>query len=130
MEALAKTDYQDVYRISPGVLLVVNKFKSIHEQYIYVYTKGRRKKYSSNTKDLYINQKDYTYQNYYSKETILVPKGTILYLSRPVIKTENKSEWEYQLKTTGDSFKANYNEFALLLNKIKKIIDDENYDNN
>lgn len=29
MEVLAQTEYQDLYRISDGVLLVINKFKPI-----------------------------------------------------------------------------------------------------
>lgn len=29
MEILAETEYQDLYRITDGVLLVVNKFKPI-----------------------------------------------------------------------------------------------------
>ena len=29
MQVLAKTEYQDLYRITDGVLLVVNKFKPI-----------------------------------------------------------------------------------------------------
>ena len=29
MQVLAKTEYQDVYRVKDGVLLVINKFKPI-----------------------------------------------------------------------------------------------------
>lgn len=41
IEILAETDYQDLYRISDGVLLVINKFKRIEypsEPYFHVYT--------------------------------------------------------------------------------------------
>ena len=40
MEVLAKTEYQDLYRVTDGVLLVVNKFVPIeyeNEKYFTVY---------------------------------------------------------------------------------------------
>lgn len=51
MEIVAQTDYQDVYRITDGVLLVVNKFISIDysdktKEYIRVYmSKAKYKSY-------------------------------------------------------------------------------------
>lgn len=52
MEIVAQTDYQDVYRITDGVLLVVNKFISIDysdktKEYIRVYmSKAKYKSYN------------------------------------------------------------------------------------
>ena len=40
MQALAETEYQDLYRITDGVLLVVNKFKPIdygEDKYVSLY---------------------------------------------------------------------------------------------
>ena len=47
IEILAETDYQDLYRISDGVLLVINKFKRIEypsEPYFHVYTSDAKYK--------------------------------------------------------------------------------------
>ena len=56
MEIVAQTDYQDVYRITDGVLFIVNKFIPIDysdetKEYIRVYrTKAKYKSY--NKKDI------------------------------------------------------------------------------
>ena len=50
MEVLANTEYQDIYRIVDGVLLIVNKFKRIiydEDQYFSVsFSKAKLKSYN------------------------------------------------------------------------------------
>lgn len=65
-------------------------------------------------------------ENYYvSYENTIVPSGTILYYGRPV-KLADKCEWEYQIKTTGESFSGNSNYILKLINDISEIIEINN----
>ena len=44
IQILAKTEYQDVYRVTDGVLLIVNKFEYMFEQRSPVDYSGKKKK--------------------------------------------------------------------------------------
>lgn len=119
METIANTEYQEVYRVTDGVLLVINKFKKMYpNEYIHVShwgaeRNGKRKHYNKNTKDLYVQQFDEV--TWSGKE---VPKNTILYYSEPVVASENKYDWTYQIKTSGDSFSGNANSIENMLSDI------------
>lgn len=119
METLAETEYQDLYRVTDGVLLVVNKFKQINygkDKYVSLfdpvksYNKGCQKQ-------LKILKEDY-----YSKyEDVTVSQGTVLYYGRPV-ELACKEEWDYQIKTTGECFSGDFDEVTELLNEILKKV--------
>ena len=114
IQVLAKTEYQDVYRVTDGVLLIVNKFEYMFEQRSLVDYSGRRRKmYHKNTKDLAINQEDKIdwHKNF-------IPKGTVLYHNYPVIATENQTDWTYEIKTTGDALSGDYMVIESLLSNI------------
>ena len=114
MEVIAKTEYQNVYRVTDGVLLVVNKFKYMFEQMSPVdYSGQRRKMYHKNTKDLTINQKDKI--DYYKN---FVPKDTVLYHNYPVVAIDNQPDWTYEIKTTGNSLSGGFEAIEKLLNDI------------
>ena len=121
MQVLAKTEYQDVHRVTDGVLLIVNKFEYMFDQRSPVdYSCRRRKMYHKNTKDLTVNQEskiDY-YKNF-------VPKGTVLYQNYPVVVTNNQSDWTYEIKTTGNALSGSYIEIINLLNDILYTIKQE-----
>ncbi len=102
MEVLANTEYQDVYRIVDGVLLIVNKFKRIiydEDKYFRVsFSKAKLKSYNKGCqKWLKVLKEDY-YDEY---SNISVPKGTVLYQDYP-IKLSNV--YKYEVKTTGTFF--------------------------
>lgn len=64
MEVLCQTEYQDVYRIKSGVLLVVNKFRDMVDEngrkdFISAYSKNRP--YHKHSKDLRVLTDDYYY---------------------------------------------------------------------
>lgn len=106
MEVLANTEYQDVYRIVDGVLLIVNKFKRIiydEDKYFSVsFSKAKLKSYNKCCqKWLKVLKEDYcdAYSN------ITVPKGTVLYQDYPI---ELSNVYKYEVKTTGTSFSGNY----------------------
>lgn len=123
METLAQTEYQDLYRISDGVLLVINKFTRIeypNEKYFKVwlpdakyktYHKGCQKSLKQLKEDYCNNYKD-----------ILIPKGTVLYEGYPVESTNNKSDWTYEVKTTGSCLGGGFDTVKGMLNTILMIM--------
>lgn len=113
MEVLAQTEYQDVYRVTDGVLLIVNKFVDMFNKKSSIYDRRKRKMYHKNTKDLTINQEDRVdfYNNFISK-------GTVLYHNYPVIVAGNKTDWRYEVKTTGSALGGDFNKIENLLNDI------------
>lgn len=111
MEIVAQTDYQDIYRITDGVLLVVNKFEPIDytgetKEYVCVYeSNAKYKSYNKNCQVwLKVLKEDYMYKYC----PVVVPKGTVLYMNIPVICTNEKDKWKYELKTTGTAFSGTY----------------------
>jgi hypothetical protein len=123
IEILAQTEYQDLYRISDGVLLVINKFKYIDfsnktTRFLRIYRRGLKKYNKGCQEQLKILDKDY-FDEY---DTITVKKGTILYENRPVSKTDNKEDWTYEVKTTGSSLGGNFDLVEGMLSSILKLI--------
>lgn len=119
MEVLAKTEYQDLYRVTDGVLLVVNKFVPIeyeNEKYFTVYRgKVKQEKYNKGCQDwLKVLKGDY--HDEYSG--ITVPKDTVTYIDRPVIPTNNQSDWKYEVKTTGSALSGDFDMIEMLLSSI------------
>lgn len=121
IQILAETEYQDLYRVTDGVLLVVNKFKPIDysektERHIYLYSSSAKTgKYNKGCQDcLKVLKNDY-YDKY---ADVTVPKGTVLYHSRPVKVTTDELEYQYQIKTTGDLFSGNIDEMENMLSDI------------
>lgn len=120
VQVLAETEYQDLYRITDGVLLVVNKFKPIdygEDKYVSRYDPKVKSYNKGCQKRLKILKEDY-YKQY---DDITVPKGTVLYYERPV-ELARKDEWNYQIKTTGESLSGHFDEVTELLNEILKKI--------
>ena len=117
MEIVVKTEYQDIYRVKDGVLLIVNKFEYLFNNSYFYDRSKRRKTYNKNTKSLYINQEDADdYNNNF------IPKGTVLYINRPVISTDDKSKWRYEIKTTGDCFSGSYDDVIGMLDDIINVM--------
>ena len=127
MEVLANTEYQDVYRIVDGVLLIVNKFlykdySEKTEHIIKVNDTGRdncktyHKGCQSFLKEL---KKDY----FYSYAEVTIPKGTVLYNGFPVELEKNPENYTYEIKTTGSAFGGDYNEVMDMIKNIRAIMD-------
>jgi hypothetical protein len=124
MEVLANTEYQDVYRIVDGVLLIVNKFKRIiydEDKYFRVsFSEAKFKSYNKGCqKWLKVLKEDY--HDEYSN--ISVPKGTVLYQDYPVELTIKPENYIYEIKTTGDAFGGDYNEVMDMIKNIHAIMD-------
>lgn len=123
MEIVAQTDYQDVYRITDGVLFIVNKFIPIDysdktKEYIRVYrSEAKYKSYNKNCQTwLKVLKEDYAYE--YCQ--VIIPKGTVTYMDIPVICTKDKNKWKYELKTTGTAFSGTGSE---ILNMLDDVVD-------
>ena len=120
IQILAETEYQDLYRVTDGVLLVVNKFKPIDYSKVTNKTVGalyraKTGKYNKGCQDcLKVLKSDYV--DAYSDVT--VPKGTVLYHNRPVEVTTDELEYQYQIKTTDDLFSGDADEMENMLSDI------------
>ena len=128
MEVLANTEYQDVYRIVDGVLLIVNKFKRIiydKDEYFRVsFSKSKLKSYNKGCqKWLKVLKEDY--HDEYSN--IAVPKGTVLYQDYPVEPTIKPENYIYEIKTTSNAFGGDYNEVMDMIKNIREVIDGNNF---
>lgn len=121
MQVIVKTEYQDVYRITNGVLLVVNKFKPICYNRTVVLFRAKVKSYNKGCqKELKVLKEDYD-----SFSEITIPRGTIIYHDKPV-EIVDKEHYTYQIKTTGESFSGNSNYILKLINDISEIIRTDN----
>ena len=128
MEVLANTEYQDVYRIVDGVLLIVNKFKRIiydEDKYFGVsLDEAKFKSYNKGCqKWLKVLKEDY--HDEYSN--ISVPKGTVLYQHYPVEPTTKPENYIYEIKTTGDAFGGDYSKLMDMIKDIREIMDGNNF---
>lgn len=116
MITLCKSDYQDVYRVKNGVLLIVNKFEYMKNKDGYigrVYVTNKNSViYTNGCKDL---------RRATDRIGDYVEIGQILYAGYPV-KLTTKDNWDYQIKTTGDMFSGNLEEMVNYINDIIKII--------
>ena len=120
MQALCKSDYQDVYRIKDGVLLVVNKFDYIYRKNGYRHRvndcRKNSKTYENGSKDLKI-----TIDKIESYDGEIIKAGQVLYHGYPV-ELVSKDRWDYQIKTTGDMFSGNSNEILKYIEEIVKVV--------
>ena len=128
MEILCKSDYQNVYRIMDGVLLVVDKFEYIsfeNDQYPSVYRRDNKriwKKYThgceSGLVELVVKYK----KEYMGWE---IPKGTVLYNGRPV-RIVPRDKWKYKIKTTGSMCSGSFAQMDCVLEEIISLIEELN----
>lgn len=126
MEVVVQTDYQDIYRITDGVLFIVNKFIPIDysdktKEYIHIYHDGAKyKSYNKNCQTwLKVLKEDYVYEYC----PVIIPKGTVLYMDIPVIYTKDKDKWKHELNTTGTAFSGTYSEILKMLDDVVDCID-------
>lgn len=127
MEVLANTEYQDVYRIVDGVLLIVNKF--LYKDYskktkrivrVNDIRRGNCKTYHKGCQS-YLKELKRDYLDSYA--TVTIPKGTILYRGYPVEPTTKPENYIYKIKITGDAFSGDYSEVMDMINNIREVMD-------
>lgn len=126
MEVVCKSDYQDIYRVKDGVLLVINKFKRVKQEnglYRYIAC-NRYKRYAKGCQSsLCVLTEDYISDTYYDYEVFHA--GQVIYEGYPV-ELVDKSEWNFQIKTTGDALSGDIGTITMLLNEIiGRILSDD-----
>lgn len=130
MEVLANTEYQDVYRITNGVLLIVNKF--LYKDYskktkriVKVNNTGKDncKTYNKGCQSC-LKELKRDYLDTYATVTIF--KGTVLYHGYPVEPTTKPENYIYQIKTTGDAFSGDCSEVMDMIKSIREVMDGNN----
>ena len=126
MEVVVQTDYQDIYRITDGVLFIVNKFIPVDysndtPKKIYLYQSDMKYRLYNKfcQKRLKVLKEDY--KNKYCP--VVIPKGTVMYMNTPVICIKDKTKWKYELKTTGTAFSGTYGEILKMLDDVVDCID-------
>lgn len=125
MEVVANTEYQDIYRIVDGVLLVVNKFIPIDysnktDRIVQAYWRNaKRRRYDGNCQDmLQVLKEDYKDD----LSPVVIPKGTVIHGSTPVICTKDKNKWRCELRTSGKGFSGNCDEMFKMLDDVVDCI--------
>lgn len=130
MEVLANTEYQDVYRITNGVLLIVNKF--LYKDYskktkrivkVNDIRRGNCKTYHKGCQS-YLKELKRDYLDSYA--TVTIPKGTVLYHGYPVATTKPEN-YIYKIKTTGSAFGGDYSEVMNIISDICEVMDGNNF---
>lgn len=128
MKTLAQTEYQDIYRVTDGVLLVVNKFEPLYiegVEYPTVYPVNRAgmRSYNKNCQQqLKVLKNAWHCKESWYEPAWSIPAGTVLYNSMPVVSVSDKSKWQYEIKTTGNMFSGNAIEILEMLRDIKNIV--------
>ena len=120
IQILAETEYQDLYRVTDGVLLVVNKFKRIDyskvtDKPVGSLYRAKTGKYNKGCQDCLKVLKSDSHDTY---ANVTVPKGTVLYHGTPIEVTDDELEYQYQIKTTGDLFSGDADEMENMLSDI------------
>ena len=124
IEVLAKTEYQDMYRVTDGVLLVVNKFIPIKIEGVEYPRVCRSDRSNSKTynkgcqKELKMLTKEYKREKSWYEPEWSIPKGTVVYNNIPVISTVNQQDWKYEVKTTSNALSGDFDEIQSLLSNI------------
>ena len=125
MQVVCESDYQDIYRIKDGVLLVVNKFKPTDysdktDRWVRIQSSSVKwGKYKKECQDhLKILKKDHCDD----WSGITVTKGTVLYCGTPVETETDKSKYEYQIKTTGEMFSGSSEQMLEYISEIINVV--------
>ena len=122
MEVLCKSDYQDLYRVMDGVLLVVNKFRYTLENGKYrisTYSKSRDSTvYVKGCQDQ-LRKLVKPRQSYICGS--VCPAGTVVYYGYLIEKCPVE-EYDFQIKTTGDLFSGNAAQLTEVLEEITEKI--------
>jgi hypothetical protein len=126
-EIVQTHEYQDIYRITDGVLLKINKFKNTNTSpYWYRSSTEKYKKQLkkvSGIKQCYILKEDINL--IWCEYGRTVPKGTVIfeYCDVQPLGISEKDKWFYELKTTSSAFSGNLKKFKELIEMVNEILE-------
>lgn len=112
IQVVVKTDYQDIYRITGGVLLIVDKFKILDDTIYSVKTKP----YNKLTQYLRVTQ---TYCETWNGNKC--QQGTITY-GYNICKLVDKEFYKFKVKTSGEDFSGYRKTIFTYIEDIQNII--------
>lgn len=128
MKTVVQTEYQDIYRVVDGVLLVVNKFESMYVEgveypTVYPVNRAGMRSYNKNCQQqLKVLKNEWHCKGSWYTPAWSIPAGTVLYGSIPVITISDKNKWQYEIKTTGNMFSGNAVEILEMLHNIENVV--------
>lgn len=117
-EVVQKHEYQDIYRLKYGVLMIVKKFKYSDYDWCFRHT---------NKNELKLTKIKGIKNCYKTKEDIVVhddvlPRGSVILDHEIILITSDEKDFFYELKTTGSNFSGDRKEFQILLGTIQNIL--------
>lgn len=117
MEVVVETELQDIYRVCPGVLIVVNKFEydDLYGERCFLNSE-KTKPYNKLVKYIRVLKNDFNMKYKY-----IIPAGTPILNDSP-IKQTSVNNYTYEIKTTGDSLGGDATRVLSLLEDIKAKI--------
>lgn len=119
-EIVQQHEYQDIYRLCHGVLVIVHKYEQVsHWLTGFKPSMGTKIKGIKNCYKL----KDSLEESWTRK---IYPEGTIVLDGVVINPIDNSQNYRYELKTSGAYFSGNMEEFYKLLDNARKIIN-QNY---
>lgn len=123
-DVLIDNEYMKQIRLVDGVL--VNIYKCDFKEDISWHIENKRKQLLK-IEDSFYKLKE-PVVNKWTKEEL--PMGTVLYKMNnctyfPINRIKEKSEWEWEIKTTGTAFNGDTNTFKSLVEYILELIESE-----
>ena len=117
--------YMKQIRLVDGVLINIYKCEFGHD--VSSYIKRPRKQLDKMEDFFYVTTEDLI-DSWKNRE---YPVGTILYKSHasyyPILKINDKKDWYWELKTTGNAFSGNTELFKGLVESVLKFIESETH---
>lgn len=108
VEIVCQTEYQDIYRIKPYVLLVVDKFSLVTPSESFTHLSKYTRPYSKYTESMLRVSKN-------------VDDNRVFYCGWDVCIT-SPDKYRFKLKTSGDAFNGSAKEFSFLMEYCNEIV--------
>lgn len=112
MEIVQKHELQDIYRLEAGILLVVNKHKTI----VHVSEKFKKKKLTGISKGYISEEAVTTWKN------VVIPAGTMFLLDYAVEPLTKSDKFSIELKTSGGTIHGNPAKHRAIYKQIEGVL--------
>ena len=122
-EIVSQNEFEDIYRLSYGVLLKVLKYSVEHYGFweLKRFKDDKKAKKIKNIKDAYVITEDFSYLGYGGEE-VSVNKGA-KYFKGDSVKMVDSIRYTYEIKTTGSEFSGRIGDMNNYILDIQEILD-------